>query len=231
MVNCSHFLPAKQNSWTTKGNGNDNSKWVCFPWMHSWSEIPTFGSGGFDKGVESSKSNLSNLHCGSQTNFWRKGRAGTYPWHCVHPSAGSDGQCYLCYSGDGAVAGHEWCWPGLPRRHGPHWTWICDDDSVHSISMNPCLRGGIERAIPQQSKALFDWRPWSFGRVQASLIRNIARNIGTSFFKNCQHCKLSRFNTIVVSLWACLHSFILCSKHRKILSSTLAALLVETKSV
>ena len=23
------------------------------------------------------------------------------------PSAGSDGQCYLCYSGDGAVAGHE----------------------------------------------------------------------------------------------------------------------------
>ena len=78
MVNCSHFLPAKQNSWTTKGN---NSKWVGFPWAYSWSEISTFCSGGFDKGVESSKSNLSNLQCESQnkllTYFWHNKPAGT----------------------------------------------------------------------------------------------------------------------------------------------------------
>lgn len=135
MVNCSHFLPAKQNSWTTK--------------VYSWSEISTFCSGGFDKGVESSKSNLSNLHCESQNKLL------TYFWQ--NKPAGTDGQCYLCYSGDGAVAGHEWCWPGLPRRHGPHWTWIRGDHSVHSISMNPCLRGGIERAIPQQSKTGVVW--------------------------------------------------------------------------
>lgn len=108
-----------------------------------------------------------------------------------------DGQCYLCYSGDGAVAGHEWCWPGLPRRHGPHWTWIRGDHSVHSISMSPCLRGGIERAIPQQSKT---------GIVWFKALRNIM------ILQNCKHCKLSRFKAIPVSLWACLHSFILCSK-------------------
>lgn len=86
-------------------------------------------------------------------------------WH--NKPAGTDGPCYLCYSGDGAVAGHEWCWPGLPRRHGPHWTWICDHHSVHSISMNPCLRGGIERAIPQQSKTGVVWfKALEFGRVK-----------------------------------------------------------------
>lgn len=150
MVNCSHFLPAKQNSWITKGSGNDNSKWVGFPWAYSWSEISTFCSGGFDKGVESSKSNLSNLFCESQNKLLK------YFWH--NKPAGTDRQCYLCCSGDGAVAGHEWCWPGLPRRHGPHWTWIRGDHhSVHLISMNPRLHGGIERAIPQQSKTGVVW--------------------------------------------------------------------------
>ena len=180
------------------------------------SEISTFGSGGFDKGVESSKSNL-------KTNLWHNKPAGT------------DGQwqCYLCYSGEGAVAGHEWCWPGLPRRHGPHWTWICGDPSVHPISMNPCLRGGIERAIPQQSKTGVVWfKALEFWKGSRSLTTKSARNIMCLQTQGLKQC-LCHFQLVCIPSSFVQNKWCPCclrKKHGKILSSTLAAL-VETKSV